>query len=185
MSEHDTPPLRCSFCNKSQREVRKLIAGPTVYICDECVDVCNEILAEDGILAGRGTKAAIRAAAKAEETLAAAARLLDLGEAFAAAREVRSAALAALRGFAAFGGEAPDSWSDTKVIGHVMSNYPAVTPLLQTDDVSHVILRVSLEGAPMTASDVGPAIRTAEQLIALLRREAEAAHAERPKKKDA
>ncbi|MFI5142724.1 MAG: ClpX C4-type zinc finger protein, partial [Thermoanaerobaculales bacterium] len=30
--------LRCSFCNKSQREVRKLIAGPNVYICDECVD---------------------------------------------------------------------------------------------------------------------------------------------------
>ncbi|MDH3785972.1 MAG: hypothetical protein OEV00_11675, partial [Acidobacteriota bacterium] len=32
--------LKCSFCNKSQRDVRKLIAGPTVYICDECVDIC-------------------------------------------------------------------------------------------------------------------------------------------------
>ncbi len=39
--------LRCSFCNKSQHEVRKLIAGPTVFICDECVDVCNEIIADD------------------------------------------------------------------------------------------------------------------------------------------
>jgi len=39
--------LRCSFCNKSQREVKKLIAGPSVYICNECVDTCNEILAED------------------------------------------------------------------------------------------------------------------------------------------
>jgi len=39
-------PLSCSFCGKSQREVRKLIAGPTVYICDECIKVCNEILAE-------------------------------------------------------------------------------------------------------------------------------------------
>ena len=39
--------LRCSFCNKPQREVRKLIAGPNVYICNECVDTCNEILAED------------------------------------------------------------------------------------------------------------------------------------------
>jgi len=38
--------LRCSFCNKSQREVRKLIAGPHVYICDECVDICCDILAE-------------------------------------------------------------------------------------------------------------------------------------------
>jgi hypothetical protein len=40
----DTPVLRCSFCNKSQRHVKKLIAGPSVYICDECVEVCNAIL---------------------------------------------------------------------------------------------------------------------------------------------
>ncbi|SFM61066.1 ATP-dependent Clp protease ATP-binding subunit ClpX [Thermodesulforhabdus norvegica] len=39
--------LRCSFCGKSQDEVRKLIAGPTVYICDECVELCNDILAEE------------------------------------------------------------------------------------------------------------------------------------------
>jgi len=39
--------LRCSFCNKSQNDVKKLIAGPTVFICDECVDVCNEIIADD------------------------------------------------------------------------------------------------------------------------------------------
>jgi len=39
--------LCCSFCGKSQREVRKLIAGPTVYICDECISLCNEIIAED------------------------------------------------------------------------------------------------------------------------------------------
>lgn len=39
--------ISCSFCGKSQREVRKLIAGPTVYICDECVDLCNEIIADD------------------------------------------------------------------------------------------------------------------------------------------
>lgn len=39
--------LKCSFCNKSQREVKKLIAGPDVYICDECVLVCNDIAQED------------------------------------------------------------------------------------------------------------------------------------------
>lgn len=39
--------LRCSFCNKPQHEVRKLIAGPHVYICNECVETCNEILMED------------------------------------------------------------------------------------------------------------------------------------------
>ena len=39
--------LHCSFCGKSQDEVRKLIAGPTVYICDECIKLCNEIIAEE------------------------------------------------------------------------------------------------------------------------------------------
>ncbi|MHB1846294.1 MAG: ATP-dependent Clp protease ATP-binding subunit ClpX [Deltaproteobacteria bacterium] len=44
--EHPTN-LACSFCGKGQREVRKLIAGPTVYICDECIRLCNDIIAED------------------------------------------------------------------------------------------------------------------------------------------
>ncbi len=39
--------LSCSFCGKSQREVRKLIAGPTVYICDECIKLCNDIIADE------------------------------------------------------------------------------------------------------------------------------------------
>jgi len=45
--------LRCSFCSKSQREVKKLIAGPTVFICDECVDICLDIIAEDRMLEQR------------------------------------------------------------------------------------------------------------------------------------
>ena len=45
LGENET--LRCSFCNKDQNDVRKLIAGPTVFICDECVDVCNDIIADD------------------------------------------------------------------------------------------------------------------------------------------
>ena len=40
--------LYCSFCGKSQKEVKKLIAGPTVYICDECIDLCNDIIREEG-----------------------------------------------------------------------------------------------------------------------------------------
>ena len=40
--------LRCSFCGKNQDEVRRLIAGPTVYICDECIDLCNDIILEEG-----------------------------------------------------------------------------------------------------------------------------------------
>src|SRR5207248_7776098 len=47
--------LSCSFCGKSQREVKKLIAGPTVYICDECIRLCNDIIAEES---QRGTDGA-------------------------------------------------------------------------------------------------------------------------------
>ena len=47
MPKHDDTRLKCSFCGKSQDQVKKLIAGPGVYICDECVDLCNEILDEE------------------------------------------------------------------------------------------------------------------------------------------
>src|SRR5579864_5560132 len=39
--------LKCSFCQKNQEQVRKLIAGPGVYICDECIELCNEIIEEE------------------------------------------------------------------------------------------------------------------------------------------
>ena len=52
----DGEVLRCSFCNKDQNDVRKLIAGPTVFICDECVDVCNDIIADDRRSEGRVTR---------------------------------------------------------------------------------------------------------------------------------
>ncbi len=46
-SADEQSELRCSFCNKSQRQVRKIVAGPNVQICDECIDICVDILAED------------------------------------------------------------------------------------------------------------------------------------------
>ena len=46
--------LKCSFCGKSQKQVKKLIAGPGVYICDECIDLCTEIIEEEQ---GQGTEA--------------------------------------------------------------------------------------------------------------------------------
>src|SRR5947208_10485525 len=45
--DHHGGNLSCSFCGKSQKEVKKLIAGPTVYICDECIGLCNDIIAEE------------------------------------------------------------------------------------------------------------------------------------------
>ena len=47
MVKQNDSRLKCSFCTKSQDQVKKLIAGPGVYICDECVDLCNEILDEE------------------------------------------------------------------------------------------------------------------------------------------
>jgi ATP-dependent Clp protease ATP-binding subunit ClpX len=47
MARPTNDTLRCSFCGKSQNEVKKLIAGPTVYICNECIDICNEIITDD------------------------------------------------------------------------------------------------------------------------------------------
>ena len=45
--------LQCSFCGKAPEEVQRLIAGPTAYICDECIDLCNDILLEEGVAAPR------------------------------------------------------------------------------------------------------------------------------------
>ena len=45
MAKNDTPKnVRCSFCGKAQESVRKIVAGPGVYICDECIDLCNSII---------------------------------------------------------------------------------------------------------------------------------------------
>jgi ATP-dependent Clp protease ATP-binding subunit ClpX len=52
----ETEVLRCSFCNKDQNDVRKLIAGPTVFICDECVEVCNDIIADDNRFENRAAR---------------------------------------------------------------------------------------------------------------------------------
>lgn len=46
--------LYCSFCGKSQHEVKKLIAGPSVFICDECIDLCNEIIRDEASVAAKG-----------------------------------------------------------------------------------------------------------------------------------
>ncbi len=54
----DSDVLHCSFCNKNQNDVRKLIAGPTVFICDECVEVCNDIIADDNRF-DRGTRSTL------------------------------------------------------------------------------------------------------------------------------
>ena len=56
----ETEILRCSFCNKDQNDVRKLIAGPTVFICDECVEVCNDIIADDNRFENRGVRSSLR-----------------------------------------------------------------------------------------------------------------------------
>jgi ATP-dependent Clp protease ATP-binding subunit ClpX len=47
MAKNNEKQIRCSFCGKSQEQVRRLIAGPDVYICDECIDLCYNIVDDD------------------------------------------------------------------------------------------------------------------------------------------
>jgi hypothetical protein len=166
--------LRCSFCNKSQKEVRKLIAGPAVYICDECVDACNEVLEESGIPAGRARKSGLRAAAIAEEYSRMALDLATAGNYLGAAREIRNAALAALRGIAAIEGEPATQWSETKVVVTAMED-PEIARLLQVEDRGHVLLRVSMDGAVVSASEFELAAAVTKQLIETVRSRAESA----------
>ncbi len=167
--------LRCSFCNKAQPDVKKLIAGPTVYICDECVGICNEILGDAGIQAGRGVKAAERAIVHAEEYLRMGADLSGAGNQRGAAREVRNAALAILRGLALLDGQDATGWSETKVVVTAMENDPEIARLLQVEDRAHVLLRVSMDGAVLTDEDVKSAAEVAEKLVAMTREKAAAA----------
>ena len=60
--------LKCSFCGKSQEQVRKLIAGPGVYICDECIDLCNEILDEELVDGHSGTTSSGGSSRQAADT---------------------------------------------------------------------------------------------------------------------
>ncbi len=59
--KEDKESLFCSFCGKGQKEVKKLIAGPTVFVCDECVELCMDIIKEDsksnksGLVRSNGT----------------------------------------------------------------------------------------------------------------------------------
>ncbi len=66
----ETDVLRCSFCNKNQRDVKKLIAGPTVYICDECVDICLDIIAEERDTQEQKTKSHIPTPVEVKDFLA-------------------------------------------------------------------------------------------------------------------
>lgn len=169
----DASPLRCSFCNKSQRDVLKLIAGPTVYICNECVGVCNDILAEEQIPAGRGLSVATRSYLAAEEQVPAARTLIAAGEVRTAARLVRDAAVTAMRGIIELGGVDTHGWSEVKVITNVLQNHTPLLTALQQTDASHIILRVALDGAAVTQSDAEGAVLALSEVLAYLRSEIE------------
>ena len=64
-----TSTLRCSFCSKGQNEVKKLIAGPSVYICNECIDICIEIFAYDARQQGVALQEILPALSRAEDIL--------------------------------------------------------------------------------------------------------------------
>jgi hypothetical protein len=175
MPDAEPIDLRCSFCHKSQRDVKKLIAGPAAFICDECIDVCNEILDDGGIPAGRGPKAGSRAAVRADEYMGMARDLAGAGNFVGAAREVRNAALEALRGAALLEREAATQWSETKVVVAALESDSEVARLLQIEDEAHVILRVSVDGAAFTAREIERALDVTAALVESLRKKIAAA----------
>ena len=65
----DGTNVACSFCGKSQKEVKKLIAGPTVYICDECIELCNDIIAEEATRDGESEHSSVPKPKEINESL--------------------------------------------------------------------------------------------------------------------
>ena len=77
--------FKCSFCGKSQKQVQQLIAGPGVYICDECVELCNEIIEERAAEQGAGDLDWVDLQIAAAETLT---RVLTPGEVVASPERI-------------------------------------------------------------------------------------------------
>lgn len=90
---------KCSFCGRGKHEVRKLIAGPSAFICDECVEACNEILKGGGVVPHTDDAYIELYLARARADLSAARTLIDGGYARAAVDVARNGARAALRAF--------------------------------------------------------------------------------------
>jgi ATP-dependent Clp protease ATP-binding subunit ClpX len=119
--------LRCSFCGKTQNEVRKLVAGPSVYICDECLGICVEILRDDGITptapdsrAKPPQERARKYLDRGKRELDAARLLLDGGFYRVGVDAARSSARSALRAFLLSRGETPTDHDLTYLIGQAL-----------------------------------------------------------------
>lgn len=104
--------LKCSFCGRGKDEVRQLIAGPSVFICGECVEICNEILKGDGVGPHTDDAYIEQHLARARANLTAARTLIDGGHARAAVDVARIGARAALRAFCRKRREHPPARND-------------------------------------------------------------------------
>ena len=120
--------LRCSFCGKAQSEVRKLVAGPSVYICDECIGICVEILHDEGITptapesrAEPSQERVRKLIDRGKRELDAAQVLLDGGFYRVGVDAARSSARSALRAFLLFRGETPTDHDLTYLIGQALT----------------------------------------------------------------
>ncbi len=120
--------LSCSFCGKRRKEVRKLIAGPEVYICDECVGICREILRDEGITpAGSENRATPshdlvrKYVERAQRELDAAQVLFDGGFYRVCVDAARSSAQSALRAFLLSRGETPNNHDLVYLLGQALT----------------------------------------------------------------
>ena len=97
--KRDEDLLRCSFCGKSQKAVKKLIAGPSVWICNECVTICDQILDDEGIERDTASQKSTQHMARALADLDAAQVLIASGHHRPAITILKGAVRAALQGY--------------------------------------------------------------------------------------
>ncbi len=173
--------LRCSFCNKSQRDVRKLIAGPLAYICNECVGICNKILDEEKISTSKSLLVpAKRNFSAVEDEIAATKSLINEGNLRSAVRSIRRGSLAAARALVELNGSETYGFGEPSLLTTLMEIHPFTVPLLHEKDSGHIILRVVVDAASVRASEIKNALEVLCEIAAHLKEQIEKAEREEP-----
>ncbi len=160
--------LRCSFCNKPQAEVRQLIAGPTSFICDQCVGICVDILKEYQAIREQEDSSAPRWIDEARGSLEGARTLSGMGLFRQAAHLAHTAIVALLRARIALHGWSADvaSIEDVLRTAHLLA--PPDQPDFTTALRGHVVGWHYPPGVPVTENEATLTLEAADKLMRLV-----------------
>lgn len=160
--------LRCSFCNKKQDEVQKLIAGPTVYICDECVRICIDILLDDD--RAPNPFGHLEDALAAAQSAIAAARALAAQDLLPGAlRELRAAVAFVAQTYGGSPNVPHDPIAYTRSLESLLRLSPSTAEILAKTDRSGLLSRIPTLNAPFTPTDLLLAADAAQELFDIAR----------------